>query len=240
MTLADALPAKKTIKLRSCAAYAHSTARSLQFVGSLMVPKHLDDGRYPVVDVWTHTMTEVIITPWTADPKRPHKLFIGAADLNHLDTTKYRLLHIDTVRGVEPSGYGFGFALYAAAALAVKFAGPDGIYSMPSTRSIDASELWTRMKKLSFSWMGGPFVRELPRKYETYDFLLGQSVLDSGLVVRLGQKYGRQWASFRPPPTKNFAYDLKFTAKKLSPSEKYFAAHGATIREFTTVYSQPA
>ncbi len=191
-----------------------------------MVPKQLEDGRFPVVDIWTIALTEVFITPYTPEPEKMPTLYIGWSDLNHFTMMGFkRLLHIDTVRGVEPTGYGFGFALYAASALAVKFAGPDGIWSFPTTRSVDANELWARMKKLRFNWMSGPFVHTEKLKYDTADILLGQSVLDAGLVVRLGQKHGRQWASFRSPPTTNFAYDLKYRAKRLSAWEKYNAPH---------------
>ncbi len=228
MTLADSLQAKKSIMLRRYSTYAGRSKRMHQFVGSLMVPKQLDDGTYPVVDVWTRAMDEVVITPYVAEPKKLPPLFIGAGELNFLSVRDgHRLLHIDTVRGVEPAGYGFGFTLYAAAALSAKFAGPDGIFSISGTRSIDASELWARMHKLTFSWMSGPLAKSVQLKFDTIDYILGQSVLDSGMVVRIGEKYGRPWASFRKPPTTNFAYGLKFKAKKLDAWAKYMAKHAA-------------
>lgn len=236
MTLADSLQAKKPITLRRYSTYAGKKKSQHQFVGSLMVPKKFDDGRYPVVDVWTWSMDEVVLTPWQAEPVKFPPTFIGASELNRSIMVKgKRLLHIDTVRGVEPTGYGFGFALYAASALAAKFAGPDGIFSVQRDRSIDASELWKRLKTISFGPMQGPLGKEAPywlhegsSVRETsfmnggIDYILGQSVLDSGLVVRVGHKlYDRKpWASFRAPPTTNFAYDMKYRTKKLDAWEK--------------------
>ena len=226
MTLADAWPAQKPLYLRTYLDRVR-TDRRHQFVGSLMVPKRLSDGRYPVVDVWTRTMEEVVITPFMVEPKKMPKIFIGASEFGNTINVKWQhLMRIDTVRGVEPAGYGFGFILYAATALSAKFTGPEGIYSVPNDRSIEASELWSRLKQLSFHWTAGPLGKTTTiagapfRSPSNIDYILGQSVLDSGLVTRVGEKYGRQWASFRKPPTDNFAYDLKYKAKKLSAWER--------------------
>lgn len=224
-SLADLLLATKPITLRRYSTYG-AKVRPHMFVGSLMVPKTLSDGSFPVVDVWTTALSEVIISPYQKEPLKMPPIYIGAADLNRLITlpTGKRVMHIDALRGVEPAGYGFGFALYAASALATKFSGPDGIYSIGRDRSIDASDLWARMKKMYFSWMSGPLAKNI--EYWQYDddfgvdYILGQTVLDSGLVVRLGQKYGKQWASFRKPPTKALSFSLKYRAKKLEAWER--------------------
>lgn len=118
------------------------------YVGRIIIPRILDDGRIGTVDVWAGDVTTYISAP--ADPSR----VLGIA--SHADECapmvgRYHRVH--SVSGVSRKGAGLGAALYMAAALAREFKGGAGVFSVPQrqkrakVRSNDAEGLWNRLLK---------------------------------------------------------------------------------------------
>lgn len=125
-----------------------STAK---YVGRLLVPKPLPDGRLPLVDIYAGTVTtwmtvagqrDCILGVATHADECAPQLFVGARTYDR----------VHTVDGVGVAGGGFGFALYLGAALAREMRGAIGVFSIPRSqprakkRSTSAEALWMRMK----------------------------------------------------------------------------------------------
>jgi hypothetical protein len=254
MTLADSLQAKKPIALRP------RTYGGGKFIGSLLVPKKMSDGYFPVVDVWGSPGEDSYLAPFKASPTMP-KNYIGRVSHDGSEPMEAiykgkRLLRVHTASGVEPVGFGFGYILYAAAALALGMrSGYDGIFSLRGglntpggARSIDANELWKRLTTIRLGH-GRPLAQEaslqvwvetlstgygedgdepgMEMQIRPGEVLLTQDVLDSGLVTRLT---GRPWAKFRPMPAaaqEQLALDIKYKTKKPTPFEKYTVSHAS-------------
>lgn len=253
MTLADSLQAKKPVTIRP-RAYGGG-----KFVGSLLVPKKMSDGYFPVVDVWASPGEDSYIAPFRMQPTIAPKNYIGRVSHDGAEPMEAiykgkRLLRVHTASGVEPVGYGFGYILYAAAALALGMrSGYDGIFSLcgglstpGGARSIDANELWPRLTTIPLGH-GRPLAQEaslqvwvegletgydedepgLEMQDRPGEVLLTQDVLDSGLVVRLTE---RPWGKFRPIPAtaqERLALDIKYKTKKPTPFERYMVSHPA-------------
>ena len=227
---AGTLAAKKPVAIRAIT----EDVRSYTFAGSLFVPKRMSDGRFPLIDVW-HFADRTYIVPFSKKMERP-KGYIGWADLLGPSPDSAllggrKLARVHTSHAVEPQGFGFGFVLYAAAALAAmtrtSFWGvfsPDDT-SVADRRSRDADAVWDRLKTIPFR--GTPLAHRHKLKAtpddidgSTFDFvgdvLTGAAVLNSGLVVRIGRTT-KQGLSFTPPPNeaqRAFAYDVKYVIKK--------------------------
>ena len=210
------------------------------FVGTLIVPKRLLDGRYVPVDVWRSANGGVVyITPYDASRSLP-KLYIGAATYfgeppgEGTSRGVYGTLsRVHTASGVIPEGVGFGYTLYCAAALAIRYQrSPSyvGVMSLASVehtdtpggnRTPDADKAWrflttiplgvrTRRPPIATSddidvWAYLEKTASIydddydPDEYESNEdgnqyvswpgeYILTESVLDSGFVVRLGPK----------------------------------------------------
>ena len=121
---------------------------SARYVGRIIIPKLLPDGRVGLVDVWSDTVDTYITAPSQKNVVR------GRA--NHSDECAPRVNNYDrihTVSGVRDVGVGLGTALYVGAALAREFRGSAGVFSIPlsqkrsQTRSTEAEAVWDRLRQ---------------------------------------------------------------------------------------------
>lgn len=187
----------------------------MYLVGALRVPKPTTEGTYPAVDVWTDG-AEFAITPY-GYRKREANLYIGygTLGLTSIEDNAYycgqHFRRIHAVTGVWPRGCGFGYTLYAAAALALlKHRTLDhGIFSPRGSgsdvpgggdRTKDAHDVWwalsthgTDCGPLAWTCTATLQVESIDhtnveRVQWPIDVITTESVLHSGLVIGLTDK----------------------------------------------------
>jgi len=227
---------------------------NLHWMGTLIVPKRLADGSLMQVDVWVSkdpgfpsqgpVFETAFITPYNPDPnvaQDPPTQYFGEASYAVLSQNvpddgpgccgRVRLRdgrtlqRVHTSFGVSAQGFGFGFVLYAAAALGVAFFGMHGVSSPQKQRDSDheepggertpdADKAWHYLRTLGFmggkplaqeAWLDYLVVQEDQSWHEAEhlswptDYITIERVLESGIVTRKAKgllRYGKHV----PPP----------------------------------------